>query len=83
MIDAPRAPQPSLQRLRFPFQVEILLPQRPATRETMHRWCLGKPYRVVPRVPQPGQLSRWLFTKADDADFFQATFGGRIIDPAD
>jgi hypothetical protein len=83
MFELPSTEPRNLERLRFPFEVEVQLPKRAAMRETMHRWCLGKPYRMVPSAGQPGQVVRWLFTRADDADFFQATFGGKLIFPKD
>lgn len=63
----------------FPYQVEIVVPIRPASRQMLMAWCLGKLYRTVPSSTQPGHPARWCFATADDADFFQATFGGRMI----
>lgn len=81
MFELPSTGPRNLEKLSFPFEVEVALPQRPAARETMHRFCFGKPYRVVPPLARPGDKVRWLFTRADDADFFQATFGGRLLGP--
>jgi len=63
----------------FTHQVEVVTPVRPFLRETMMRWCLGKPYRIVPPVPHAGETALWCFMAADDADFFQATFGGKVF----
>src|SRR5690242_7709307 len=63
---------------RFPYQVKVLTPARRAAREIMTRWCLGKPYRVWPSPPQAGEIALWCFMTPDDADFFQATFGGKL-----
>jgi hypothetical protein len=30
-------------------------------------------------MPEPGQTAYWYFARADDADSFQATFGGRLL----
>jgi hypothetical protein len=63
----------------FRYRLEVVTPVRPNLRETMMRWCLGKPYRIVPPVPHAGETALWCFMAADDADFFQATFGGKVI----
>jgi len=62
----------------FAHQEEVIVPRRAATLETMKRWCLGKPYRVIPPTPQLGETARWCFATAEDAEFFQDAFGGKI-----
>jgi hypothetical protein len=63
----------------FPFQVELIVPFNGHAHRIMTSWCVGKAHRTVPPSPQPSQPVRWCFASADDAEFFQATFGGKLI----
>jgi hypothetical protein len=45
-------------------------------------WCIGKCYRSRPVTSPSSALMRWCFAEIDDAEFFQATFGGTRLDAA-
>ncbi len=67
---------PDLDRA-FPYQVEITIPE-PRTLLIMQGWCTCKRYRTRMFVSSSETPMRWCFAEKDDAQSFQAAFGGTI-----